>query len=365
MVDINFTYGDTVPASTSVTTALPFAIGLDGEGKVTLGSHPSIRISDTGILTTTTDNLTVPTLAETSLFETMQYVTTTGAETIIDLDVANIIHLTQNQNTNILFVGSFPAFTVSKYFIVLVQHDDTSNIYNLTFDRGSNGGVWYFENNVIPVYTQTPGAIDITIGFIDNGFATITNNPTLDYKQTAAAGQGSIRNNPGTARSYKSKNIPAERVTGVESGMIITGMATQTLNACAAKVSPTLDEFVNEISLIGCIANRRDYVNASLNSATDTLTIDANGFAHLSYTQTTSIATIIYTPPVSGTVVTIIWRVKDQSADPRTIYFDPAIFTYDGEIILTQTPGGVDMIIIRSVSGVNFVTVRNNYGIGV
>jgi hypothetical protein len=360
--DINFTYDETVPATESVTTALPFAIGLDGEGKVTLGSHPSIRISDTGILTTTTDNLTVPTLAETSLFETMQYVTTTGAETYVDLNIATIVHITQNQNTEII-VTELPETNpdTTRLFMVIHQHDDTSNAYSTTFSIGVPGALWYSQGGVRPTYTQTPGAIDITIGFIDSSPSVITNSPTLDYKQTAAAGQGSIRNNPGTARSYKSKNIPTDQVTGVESGMIITGMANQTLNACAAKVSPALDAFDGITNLIGCIANRRDMRAITLITDSDTISIDANFFSIISMKHNTDIATINYTPPTTGTAVTVLWRVKDATDTPRTMYFDPAIFTYDDELVLTQSSGAADLIVIRSIAGVNFVSVRNDY----
>ena len=367
MVDINFTYGETLPAASSVAQRIAYTTGVDTNGNVQLGVS-NISLVDEGALTTTTGKTKIPQIGDVSIFETMQYVATASAETIIDLSYGSYIHLTQNQATNVTFTRSTGEYYGIRFFCIRRVHDETEAIYDLTFDRGASGGAWFNENSIYHTYSQTANAQDIIFGWVDATQNVIVKFPfnafalpgALPYG--ASTQTGNVRYIPGASKGYKSQNpLVDTQVAGIETGMVVTGMANMTLNACSLKIDGT-ENFVALVNLIGCLVNQRDLTVSIVNSTTN-LNLNLSTISFIQLNQNTDITSITLTPTDNTKdYTTIIWRVKDATTTPYDIYFDPSVFTYKGSIELTQTPNAQDAIVIRSIGGVNFLTVTYNYG---
>lgn len=361
MIDTIFTYDDAVPASTSLPEDLVTTSGLDVNGKVVLDSTSSkIKISDDGVVTSTTNQIVFNSIRDTSLFETSQVVNTTSATTAVNLDTASTIILNQNMDTTVTFT---PALTGARFFLLLRKKDSTADARALKFGGGL---AWYGEQTQYPVWTQTPGAEDIVWGFVDTDGSVISRLPIANYTVRNTK-SGGVYWRRGAARYLKQpRNVPGTNVTGVEAGQIITGMADKTLNAASIKVSAA--EFPNEVQIIKCLLNIKDVPvsftptsgDVALNATTANLwKIDGqNG-------DITSVALTLHTSGdgVGEPIVTIIYRVKDVTENPYTIFFDPSVFKYEGDPVFTQTPGAADFYVIYSVNGENYLSWYNNFGI--
>ena len=117
MVDTIFTYADAVPAPTSTAEDLVTTTGLDVNGKVLLSATDSgLKLSDDGILTSKTNQITFNNVRDTSLFETTQTIRTLGANTAINLDSASTVILYHDHDTNITFS---PAEAGARFFLLL------------------------------------------------------------------------------------------------------------------------------------------------------------------------------------------------------------------------------------------------------
>ena len=217
----------------------------------------------------------------------------------------------------------------------------------------------------MPIWTQTPLAEDIIWGFVDVDGSVISRQPIANYT-TRDTKAGGIFWRKGAAKLLRqAKQLPSTNVTGVESGQIITGMADKTLNAASVKVSNAT--FADELHIIACLLNIKD-VPVSFTGTSGDIAINATT-ANLwkidgQNGDITNVALSLHTSGngVNEPIVTIIYRVKDTTENPYTIYFDPAIFTYEGEPVFTQTPGAADFYFIYSVDGKNYLSWFNNFG---
>ena len=362
MTDTIFTYDDAVPASSSLPEDLVTTSGLDVNGKVVLDSTSSkIKISDDGVVTSTTNQIVFNSIRDTSLFETSQVVNTTSATTAINLDIASTIILNHNLDTTITFT---PAITGARFFLMLRKKDSAADMRSLKF----GGGIaWLGEQTQYPVWTQTPLAEDIIWGFVDTDGSPVTRLPIANYT-TRNTKSGGVYWRGGAARYLKQpRDVPGTNVTGVESGQIITGMADKTLNAASIKVSAA--EFPSEVQIIRCLLNIKDIpITFTPPGATEvTLDARANNLWRIDG-QSNDITNVFLTLHTEGNgvdepIVTIIYRSQDGTENPYTIFFDPATFKYEGDPVITNTPYANDFYVIYSVNGENYLSWYNNFGI--
>jgi hypothetical protein len=361
MANTKFTYENTVWTGNPTTTNIPYVAGYNSSsGVVSMAYSSEYAISDDGIITRKSGNITTYSMVNITHFRKVQRVNVTGATTVIDLDKGATIWLNWNQNTVItLTKGSTTPNSLNRRYMafkIYVAHDDTENVYTLSINQSAYSALWTYGNSTLPVFTQKKKSVDVLVGNID-GYWNVTTNP-LKANQKLPANFKSSGKAIFNRNLRPSPKIQQELPREIKTNMIIVGMADLTL-ACTSVQMQGVDFGWGQWFNSGCVSFCEDCTSVLWKAselANNTLNIDTSAYNWVEINHDADINTIVMTPPNSDQCsLTVLRRKKDDSATPRLINFDPAVFTYTTAPVVTQTANAIDYYYIVSYGSTHFL----------
>jgi hypothetical protein len=358
MADINFSTASAIAPKSAVSGRIVYTGGTTAAGQVLLKQH-NLSINSTGTITSTTKKVRINNAIDIVTPPTVQSVTANAPLIAIDLSLGSTIHLLQTASTIIQFTN-LPTEGI-RFFEIIRTHAANNTTYTMEFST-SHG--WYHEGGNYVVWTQTSNAIDKIAGWVDSTGDIVTIMPVLNYKSGALEysrdSMSFLYHMANTNRDYNKRPDKINpMVSGVTDGMTITTMDDKTLNACALTTDGA--ETFELAELYNVMAKMKNTRHVFKDSS-PTLTVDLinEDFISLTHNSDIDAVDLIQSDPDYATSC-LIWRIKDATSTPRSIYFDPAIFKFEVYPLLTQTASGVDLIYIESLGGVNKVMVRNYF----
>ena len=364
MADINFPIDSCVGPSSAEAGRLVYTTGTTSDGDVTL-AQSNMSVDPEGFITSPSSKIRIKNAIDIVTAETNQVVNANTTITQVDLTKGANITLNQSSSTMIQFLpGGLPTEGIRLFGIERIK-DATSTARTLEFITAPPTQTWLKEGGLSLLLTQNPNGEDYIYGWVDSAANVVTRMPSLNFLPSSIAGEFAEMNSPNYIPFFARPNrgyrkIPIQRVSGVEAGMMISTMADGTLNACGLKTDG-VESFTAMMEMYMLGMARKNIRHVFKDSA-PTLTIDLynEDFVSLNHNSDISEIRILPGDPDYCTCC-FVWRVKDATATPRSIFFDPTVFDWDMDPILTQTSGGCDLIFIMSAGGVNWLSVFNYF----
>lgn len=360
MTDINFPITEAVSPESAIAETITYTTGLDVNNKVLLGDT-TMKINSSGEITT---DVFLDNIIDTSIVSTVQIVAGNGAVTI-DLTKGTIIRLIISANTTITFTG-LPISGYIKAIEIKVIHDSTNNVYTIGFTQ-----TLLKEGGAPLIFTNTVSSQDNIQMLITEDGKLYSRAVINNLKATGTARESEIivapkvqesRSGERQAATPKNKTGYVDpRVAGVQPGALISCMADGTLNSTDI-ICDGFNRITSQVEIVNCIAQNQSYSIAMVENTAGTITLDLGLSRFFYLNQSADVTTINITNTSIDTYsIAFLFRFKDATSTPRLINFDPALFDWEMEPVLTQTASAIDLILIQSFAGVNTLVVLNNF----
>ena len=350
MTDVNFPITEAKSPASAIAGKIAYTTGVDGNDKVLL-EDSIMTINSNGEVA---DAVFLDNIIDTSITSTVQTVAGDGAVTI-DLTDGTIIKLILSANTVITFTG-LPMSGYLKAIEIKVIHDATANAYTLTFNHTHKK-----EGAAPLVFTNTSSSQD-NLSLIIREDGTLYSRTVVNNMKTTGVVVANI--NPNIEGAIAGQNsYVTPRVDGVKPGALISCMADGTLNSTDI-ICDGYNRITSQVELVNCTAQNQSFAIAVAEITGGAITLNVGMVRFFLLNQDADINTI----NIVGTDIDLysfafVFRMKDNSATPRLITFDPNVFDWEMEPVLTQTANAEDIILIQSFAGINTLVVLNNFGV--
>lgn len=346
ITDVNFPLTEAAAPVDSTANALAYVLSVDGTGIAQLESSNIIMTPD-GVVTSP---IVFTDVIDTTILHKSQNVTASTAATTVDLGLGSVVNLNFNASTTITFTGLPPPNFV-KLVSLYIKKDANANPYTLSLGVNT-----LLEGGVPLDLTALANAVDMILLLITSSGTIFARNTVLNFSVPGAPFVFTE-----TAKDSLSRlKYPAQRVVGVEAGQLLTTKLDGSLNAVSIKTDGD-KTITSRAELQNCVFVNENYsvLVKPATAAYDVSTALQNIIHMTQDVDITSFTVTVDDPTVLN--YTLIIRQKDATATPRLIDFSNTVFQWDAAPILTQDPGAMDIIVIQSFSGINLLTVLNDF----
>lgn len=352
MADINFPITSLVSPDSATAGKMVYTTGTDINGMVVISENDMTIDQDGNFLTP----IIFTSVIDHSLSMAARTVAS-GVNVTIDLSLGTIINLTLQTNTTITFTG-LPDAGYVRHVLMCVKHDATNTVYTLDFAH-----TVLREGKAATKLTNKANTMDILYFRIDSTGKIKLRTAANDFiSSTTNVLPLAMMAIPEENTSVTQTGFASPRIVGVEAGMIVTSMADGTVNCTTLKTDGS-NRFTNIVELVDCVADDVQHKVLTVAPVGGVLTLDASGPNLIYLNHDTDITRVdIVHNNVDLADIFLIERIKDNTATPRTITFDPAVYSWEMDPIYTQTALANDEIVIQFVADGKIVTVLNNFG---
>lgn len=358
MADINFPISEAVAPSTATQNTLVYTTGNNSSGKVLLDDC-SITSDGFGKITS---KISFNEVVDKGYASSRVQLTGSATLTNYDPTLGHTVELKHQANTSINHTVLPPA-GYCKFIKLFRIHDSTSNQYTLSFNDDT-----YVAGRTPLIFTYTPNAVDYLEYILMSDGSVYVRNAVNNMSKSSTTRASKNKLNILTGGGGKkidtrtvTKDAPTPKISGVESGMMITTALDGSLYAVATKTDGAYG-----------ITTKAFLEDCTVYDPTYTIEKRIAGTAMNFYSSSVVVSELTHNLNIDAfDLIThlpdnfykaVIIRRKDDTTIARNITFDPAKFSWEATPVLTQTSNAVDIILITCLGTTKIVTVLNDYG---